>query len=111
MDSLCVQNTFTLNGDRIDGVHEVGGQTTTSSRYYQGDLLVFVSCFDVAVSLLLLSRPAFIHISSPQWGAADAEIKVLSGGNTKLKCSPFKASYRQVFLPCFFLSPGVILCG
>ena len=27
----------------------------------------------------------------PQWGAADAEIKVPSGENTELKRSPFKA--------------------
>ena len=31
----------------------------------------------------------------PQWGAADAEIKVLSGENTELKRSPFKAWSRQ----------------
>ena len=29
--------------------------------------------------------------SAPQWGAADAEIKVPSGENTELKRSPFKA--------------------
>ena len=28
---------------------------------------------------------------SPQWGAADAEIKVPSGENTELKRSPFQA--------------------
>ena len=28
---------------------------------------------------------------TPQWGAADAEIKVPSGENTELKRSPFKA--------------------
>ena len=50
----------------------------------------------------------------PQWGAADAEIKVPSGENTELKCSPFKAwsrsvyshiccAYRQGFFPCIFL--------
>ena len=49
-----------------------------------------------------------------QWGAADAEIKVPSGENTELKCSPFKAwsrsvydhtcyAYCQGFLPCFSL--------
>ena len=31
------------------------------------------------------------HIHPPQWGAADAEIKVPSGKNTELKRSPFKA--------------------
>ena len=50
----------------------------------------------------------------PQWGAADAEIKVPSGENTELKRSPFKAwsrsvyshtcyAYCQGFLPCLFL--------
>ena len=50
----------------------------------------------------------------PQWGAADAEIKVPSGENTELKRSPFKAwsrsvyshtcyAYCQRFLTCLFL--------
>ena len=50
----------------------------------------------------------------PQWGAADAEIKVPSGENTELKRSAFKAwsksvcshtcyAYCQGFLPCLFL--------
>ena len=50
----------------------------------------------------------------PQWGAADAEIKVPSGENTELKRSPFQAwsrsvysltcyAYCQGFLPCLFL--------
>ena len=52
--------------------------------------------------------------ASPQWEAADAEIKVPSGENTELKRSPFKAwsksvpshtcyAYCQGFLPCLFL--------
>ena len=51
---------------------------------------------------------------APQWGAADAEIKVPSGENTELKGSPFKAWSRSVyshtyyayckgFLPCLLL--------
>ena len=51
---------------------------------------------------------------SPQWRAADAEIKVPSGKNTELKRSPFKSwsrsvysltccAYCQEFLPCLFL--------
>ena len=51
---------------------------------------------------------------TPQWGAADADIKVPSGENTELKRSPFKAwsrsvyshtcyAYCQRFLPCLFL--------
>ena len=52
--------------------------------------------------------------SAPQWGAADAEIKVPSGETTELKRSHFKAwsrsvyrhtcyAYCQGFLPCLFL--------
>ena len=33
----------------------------------------------------------------PQWGAADAEIKVPSGENTDLKRSPFKAWSRSAY--------------
>ena len=51
---------------------------------------------------------------TPQWGAADAEIKVPSGENTELKRSPFIAwsrsvlshtcyTYCQGFLPHLFL--------
>ena len=57
-------------------------------------------------------NPFFLPI--PRWGAANAEIKVPSGENTELKCSPFKAwsrsvysytcyAYCQWFLPCLFL--------
>ena len=34
---------------------------------------------------------------APQWGAADAEIKVPSGENTELKRSPFQALSRSVY--------------
>ena len=34
----------------------------------------------------------------PQWGAADAEIKVPSGENTELKRFPFKAWIRSVYI-------------
>ena len=36
-------------------------------------------------------------VTAPQWGAADAEIKVPSGENTELKRSPFKAWSRLVY--------------
>ena len=53
-------------------------------------------------------------IGAPQWGAADAEIKVPSDENTELKSSPFKVwsrsvyshtcyAYCQEFLPRLFL--------
>ena len=56
-----------------------------------------------------------ILCGSPQWGAADAEIKVPSGENAELKRSPFKAwmrsvyshtcyAYCQEFLPYFYPS-------
>ena len=52
---------------------------------------------------------------APQWGAVDAEMKLPSGENTELKCSPFKAWSRSVYshtryaycrgvLPCLFLA-------
>ena len=44
--------------------------------------------------LLLLLRWTLIN-SSPQWGAADAEIKVPPGENTELKRSPFKVLAPQ----------------
>ena len=58
-------------------------------------------------SCLVVRRP-------PQWGAADAGIKVPSGESTERKRSPFKAWSRSVyshtccaccqgFLPCLFL--------
>ena len=67
----------------------------------------------------LIQRPCYQRGSpcqdqDPQWGAADAEIKVPSGENTELKRSPFQAwsrsvysqtcyAYCQGFLPCLFL--------
>ena len=35
--------------------------------------------------------------NGPQWEVADPEIKVLSGENTELKGSPFKARSRSVY--------------
>ena len=56
-----------------------------------------------------------LRAKTPQWGAADAEIKVPSGENTELKRSPFKAwsgsvcgyaccACCQGFLPYFYRS-------
>ena len=55
-----------------------------------------------------------VSLVAPQWGAADAEVKVPSGENTELKRSPFEAwsrsayshtcyAYCQGFLPGLFL--------
>ena len=48
----------------------------------------------VPTNFMVLTRAAaFLLI--PQWGAADAEIKVPSGENTELKRSPFKVGVGQ----------------
>ena len=71
---------------------------------------------DIAESHILITWAFTVTLTlTPQWGAADAEIKVPSGENTELKRSPFKAWSRSVyshtcyaychgFLPCLFLS-------
>ena len=64
--------------------------------------------------LLAYARTLQLTSMPPQWGAADAEIKVPSGENTELKRSPFKVwsrseyshtcyAYCQEFLPRLFL--------
>ena len=56
-------------------------------------------------------------LSSPQWGAADAEIKVPSGENTELKVLPLKPGVGQYiaihatltardFFLAYFYPPG-----
>ena len=63
---------------------------------------------------ILLELSIKATLLTPQWGAADAEIKVTSVENTEFKGSPFKAggrsvyghacyAYCQGFLPCLFL--------
>ena len=48
---------------------------------------------------------------TPQWGAADAEIKVPSGENTELKRSPFQAWSRSVYShTCYAYCQGVLPC-
>ena len=43
-------------------------------------------------------RQYYVHLLfPPQWGAADAEIKVPSGENTELKRSPFQAWSMSVY--------------
>ena len=61
----------------------------------------------------LWASTTMYYSTSPQWGAADAEIKIPSGEKTELKRSPFKAwsrsvyshtcyAYCQGFLPYFY---------
>ena len=48
---------------------------------------------------------------TPQWGAADAEIKVPSGENTELKRSPFQAWSRSVYShTCYAYCQGFLSC-
>ena len=50
-------------------------------------------------------------VLSPQWGTADAEIKVPSGENTELKRSPFQAWSRSVYNhTCYAYCQGVLPC-
>ena len=71
-------------------------------------VLVYQNLCDRGTSLLYFVAPP------PQWGAADAEIRVPSGENTELKRSPSKAwsrsvyshtcyAYCQGFHPCLFV--------
>ena len=57
-------------------------------------------CWAVTEWTGLSARLMFIYngnsVLPPQWGAADAEIKVPSSENTELKRSPFKALSRSV---------------
>ena len=50
-------------------------------------------------------------VKDPQWGAADAEIKVPSCENTELKCSPFQAWSRSVYShTCYAYCQGFLSC-
>ena len=71
------------------------------------------SSFRTLDSIVTSGSTLFLFISFPQWGAADAEIKVPSDENTELKGSPFQAWSRSVYshaccaycwgcLPCLF---------
>ena len=68
----------------------------------------------VVIGFIMQLRAIWCCVRTPQWGAADAEIKVSSGENTELKRPPFKAwsrsvcshtcyAYCQWFLPCLCL--------
>ena len=72
-----------------------------------------VHCVGFLTGWFLFPMGHFL-VHPPQWGAADAEIKVPSGENTELKRSPIKAwsksvyshtcyAYCQGFLACLFL--------
>ena len=82
-------------------------------------LEVFFLCFCFCL-FFTLKCDTLLSVA-PQWGAADAEIKVPSDENTELKGSPFKAWSRPVychaccaychgFLSCYFLPSGPFTC-
>ena len=58
---------------------------------------MYLKSNQVKVLLTLPPPPSCIVNYTPQWGAADAEIKVPSDENTELKGSPFKAWSRSVY--------------
>ncbi len=87
-------------------------------RFFIFAFVLFVCLFFVSFlsSSFIILYAVFVCslLDIPQWGAADAEIKVPSGENTELKRSPFQAwsrsvyshtcyAYCQGFLPCLFL--------
>ena len=58
------------------------------------EMRVFVEKFGFYPQLFISYHDVCVPL---QWGAADAEIKVPSGENTELKCSPFHAWSRSVY--------------
>ena len=73
-------------------------------------LYLFLSCGPfTCISFHKFSRK--LSVFSPQWGAADAEIKVPSGENTELKRSTFQAWSRSVYShTCYAFCPGFLPC-
>ena len=56
-------------------------------------------------------KSQLLSVKIPQWGAADAEIKVLSGENTELKRYPCKAWSRSVYShTCYAYCQGLLPC-
>ena len=79
--------------------------------------LLFLKFYFVLVSVSVFTSLSTVFHSinsphnSPQWGAADAEIKVPSGENTELKRSPFHAWSRSVYShTCYAYCQGVLPC-
>ena len=62
----------------------------------RGKKATLITCYNYHQGLLSV-RTEHPPPSTPQWGAADAEIKVPSSRNTELKRSPFKAWSRSVY--------------
>ena len=54
------------------------------------------------ITVLGLFRLGATSMTPPQWGAADAEIKVPSDENTELKGSPFQGWSRSVYCHAYY---------
>ena len=68
-------------------------------------------CWVFLLSAIALMCNQFLLCGDPQWGAADAEIKVPSGENTELKRSPFQAWSRSVYShTCYAYCQGFLSC-
>ena len=62
-------------------------------------------------SHFFLCMPCFLPPFNPQWGAADAEIKVPSGKNIEHKRFPFKAWSRSVYShTCYYYCQEFLSC-
>ena len=78
--------------------------------YYLAERSQF-GCLFVVVVVFSSARFESRFCSVPQWGAADAEIKVPSSENTELKRSPFKAWSRSVYShACYAYCQGFLSC-
>ena len=112
--SVCRQTWF--NGITSEAEVSSGKTGLQCSRsQWRFKMLVDVCPDDIFWTISLLSNLAWLcsiisqchteklvhclqcHGHTPQWGAADAEIKVPSGENTELKRSPFKAWSRSIY--------------
>ena len=104
----------------VSDIPDKGSLTTTwhqswtiSFRKFSWQLSAFSLSFSSPISALLVLSTIYLFIkvsfSPPQWGAADAEIKVPSGENTELKRSPFKAWSRSVYIhTCYAYCQGFL---
>ena len=104
--------------NKPNSVHEWPWMASLSSASNGGRFYLFVTLHEDNRSMPLIKNfgiileevfPKNVWLTgkmlasvTPQWGAADAEIKVPSNENTELKRFPFKARrrYCQGFFPC-----------
>ena len=74
-------------------------------------ICLFLSLHFSGIFSVSFSPSTSTSIYPPQWGAADAEIKAPSYGNTELERSPFKAWSRSVCShTCYAVCQGCLPC-